>query len=77
MTLYWAQALAAQDKDKQLKVEFAEITSELESNKDKILKEMLDAQGHEVDLGGYYLPDDEKVTAAMRPSATFNAMMGS
>lgn len=77
LTLYWAEALAAQDKDKQLKVEFAEITSELESNKDKILKEMLDAQGHEVDLGGYYLPDDKKVTAAMRPSATFNAMMSS
>lgn len=77
LTLYWAQALAAQEKDKQLQVEFAEITSELESNKDKILQEMLNAQGHEVDLGGYYLPDEEKVTAAMRPSATFNAMMGS
>lgn len=77
LTLYWAQALAAQEKDKQLQVEFAEITSELESNKDKILQEMLDAQGHEVDLGGYYLPDEEKVSAAMRPSATFNAMMGS
>jgi isocitrate dehydrogenase len=77
LTLYWAEALAAQDKDKRLKVEFAEITSELESNKDKILKEMLDVQGQEVDLGGYYLPDEAKVNAAMRPSATFNAMMGS
>ncbi|HEA29022.1 MAG TPA: NADP-dependent isocitrate dehydrogenase, partial [Leeuwenhoekiella sp.] len=77
LALYWAQALAAQDTDKQLQVEFAEISSELETNKEKILQEMLDAQGHEVDLGGYYLPDEEKVTAAMRPSATFNAMMGS
>jgi len=77
LALYWAQGLAAQQKDKQLQVEFAEIASEMETNREKILQELLDAQGHEVDLGGYYLPDEEKVTAAMRPSATFNAMMGS
>ncbi|WP_031429069.1 NADP-dependent isocitrate dehydrogenase [Flavimarina sp. Hel_I_48] len=77
LALYWAQALAEQDKDKQLRVEFAEIASEMETNREKILQELLDAQGHEVDLGGYYLPDAAKVSAAMRPSATFNAMMGS
>ena len=77
LAMYWAEALSKQEKDKQLQAEFAEIFSELQSNQEKILQELLDAQGHEVDLGGYYLPDEEKVNAAMRPSATFNAMMGS
>ena len=77
LALYWAQALAAQDKDKELQVHFAEIASELETNEEKINQELLDAQGSEVDLGGYYFPDEEKVTAAMRPSATFNAIINS
>ena len=77
LALYWAEALSKQEKDKQLQVEFAEIYSELQSNQEKILKELLDAQGHEISLNGYYLPDEEKVIAAMRPSATFNAMMAS
>ena len=77
LALYWAEALSKQEKDKQLQVEFAEIYSELQSNQEKILKELLDAQGHEINLNGYYLPDEEKVNAAMRPSATFNAMMAS
>ncbi|MGB3774644.1 MAG: NADP-dependent isocitrate dehydrogenase [Leeuwenhoekiella sp.] len=77
LALYWAKALATQQKDKQLQVEFAEIASEMETNKEKILGELLNAQGQEVDLGGYYFPDEEKVSAAMRPSPTFNAMMGS
>ncbi len=77
LAMYWAEALSQQQKDKQLMVEFAEISSELQSNMEKILKELLDAQGHEVDLGGYYFPDENKVNAAMRPSATFNAIMGS
>ncbi|MEH6408561.1 MAG: NADP-dependent isocitrate dehydrogenase, partial [Leeuwenhoekiella sp.] len=75
LALYWAQALANQDKDKELQVHFAEMASELETNSDKIQKELLDAQGYPVDLGGYYLPDEKKVTEAMRPSATFNAIM--
>lgn len=77
LALYWAEALSEQEKDKQLQVEFAEIYSELKSNQEKILQELIDAQGHTVDLGGYYLPNEEKINAAMRPSATFNAMMGS
>ncbi|PHR99303.1 MAG: isocitrate dehydrogenase (NADP(+)) [Leeuwenhoekiella sp.] len=77
LALYWAQALAAQEKDKELQVHFAEITSELETNEEKINQELLDAQGSEVDLGGYYFPDEDKVTTAMRPSATFNAIINS
>ncbi|RXG23206.1 NADP-dependent isocitrate dehydrogenase [Leeuwenhoekiella aequorea] len=77
LALYWAQALAAQDKDKELQVHFAEIASELETNEDKILSELLEAQGKTVDLGGYYFPDDNKASEAMRPSATFNAIINS
>tara|TARA_R110002020_G_scaffold336845_2_gene552305 strand:+ start:218 stop:2440 length:2223 start_codon:yes stop_codon:yes gene_type:complete len=77
LALYWAQALAAQDKDKELQVHFAEIASELEKNSEKILQELIDVQGSPVDLGGYHLPDPEKVSKAMRPSATFNAIINS
>ena len=77
LALYWAQALAKQDKDKELKVHFAEISSELEANAEKILQELIDVQGSPVDLGGYHLPDPEKVSQAMRPSATFNAIINS
>ena len=77
LALYWAQALAAQDKDKELQVHFAEISSELETNEDKILQELLDAQGSPVDLGGYYFPDEDKSESAMRPSATLNAIVNS
>ncbi|RXG15543.1 isocitrate dehydrogenase [Leeuwenhoekiella aestuarii] len=77
LALYWAQALAAQDKDKELQVHFAEISSELETNEEKILQELLDAQGSPVDLGGYYFPDENKSESAMRPSATLNAIVNS
>ena len=77
LSLYWAQALAAQDKDKELQVHFAEIASEMEQNEEKILQELLDAQGSEVELGGYYFPDEEKSSSAMRPSETLNAIINS
>ena len=77
LALYWAQALAAQDKDKELQVHFAEISSEMETNEEKILQELLDSQGSEVELGGYYFPDEDKSSSAMRPSATLNAIINS
>ena len=77
LALYWAQALAAQDKDKELQVHFAEISSEMETNEEKILQELLEAQGSEVELGGYYFPDEDKSSSAMRPSATLNAIINS
>ena len=75
LALYWAQALAKQEKDKELQVHFAEMASELETNSKKIQEELIQAQGSAVDLGGYYFPDQDKASAAMRPSATFNAIM--
>lgn len=76
-TCYWAKELAAQDDDADLKSKFAAIAQELEAKLDTILKELDAAQGQAKDIGGYYLPDAEKVKAAMRPSATFNAILDS
>jgi isocitrate dehydrogenase len=75
ITLYWAQALAAQDEDAALKARFAPVARALEENEAKITAELLAAQGQPVDLGGYYLPDDERAARAMRPSPTLNAII--
>jgi isocitrate dehydrogenase len=75
LALYWAQALAAQDKDQVLKARFAKVAAELEKNADKIDAEMINCQGQPVDIGGYFRPDPVKADAAMRPSATFNAII--
>src|SRR6266481_2368075 len=70
--LYWAQELAAQNDDQDLKKLFAPVAQELEAKVDVILQELSAAKGKAMDLGGYYRPDPEKMKAAMRPSATFN-----
>jgi isocitrate dehydrogenase len=75
--LYWAQELAAQDDDQDLKKLFAPIAQELAANIDVILQELSVAKGQPVDLGGYYHPDPAKMKAAMRPSATFNRILDS
>ncbi len=75
LALYWAQALAAQDEDASLKECFSAMAKELGDNEEKIMSELNAAQGAPVDIGGYYLPDDEKAEKAMRPSATFNAIL--
>jgi isocitrate dehydrogenase len=75
VAMYWAQALAAQDDDAELKDKFTEIASALTENEDDIVKEMIAVQGSPIDIGGYYNPDFSKVSAAMRPSATFNNIM--
>ena len=72
---YWARALADQDADAELKERFAPIAAELESKQDQIDGELLGVQGNPVDMGGYYKPDDAKTSAAMRPSATLNAII--
>ncbi len=74
-TLYWAQELAAQNDDPELKAQFTPVAEELESQLDKIFEELNAAKGKAIDLGGYYHPDPEKVGAAMRPSATFNKIL--
>jgi len=75
LAMYWAQALAAQDKDASLKARFAPVAKALEENESKINEELLAAQGRPVDIGGYFRPDAAKVEKAMRPSATFNAII--
>ncbi len=75
LSLYWAEALAAQDKDAELKARFEPIAKELVANEAKIAEELLAAQGQPVDLGGYFMPDDEQANKALRPSATYNAII--
>ncbi|HZL38671.1 MAG TPA: NADP-dependent isocitrate dehydrogenase [Pseudolabrys sp.] len=75
LALYWAQALAAQTKDAELQARFKPLAEALEKNEAKINAELIGAQGKPVDVGGYYLPDDAKASAAMRPSATLNAAL--
>ncbi len=75
LALYWAQALAAQNKNAELKARFTKVAADLASNEEKINAELLAAQGKPVDIGGYYRPDVAKTTAAMRPSATLNAII--
>ena len=75
LALYWAQALAEQTDDKNLQARFAPVAQQLAQNEAKINAELLGAQGKPVDLGGYYHPDKEKTTKAMRPSPTFNAIV--
>lgn len=76
LALYWAEALAAQDKDPDLKAQFAPLAAELSANEAKIAQELIDAQGKAQDIGGYYTPVDALAEKAMRPSATFNAALG-
>jgi isocitrate dehydrogenase len=75
LALYWAQALAQQSEDAALQTRFTKLAQQLEANETTIINELNAAQGPSVDIGGYYLPDLEKITAAMRPSATLNAIL--
>jgi isocitrate dehydrogenase len=75
LALYWAQALAAQTKDAELQARFKPLAETLARNEAKINAELIGAQGKPVDIGGYYLPDSTKTSAAMRPSATLNAAL--
>ena len=59
-----------------LKAEFTPIAKAMTENEEKIVKELTECQGKAVDMGGYYLPDDVKTSAAMRPSATLNSIIG-
>ena len=77
LALYWAQALAAQNKDKELQARFASIAKALADNEATINAELIAAQGKPVDMGGYYHADDALTEKAMRPSATLNAIIDS
>ena len=75
LSLFWAEALAAQTDDAELASAFAPIAEELRANAEQIDSELIAAQGSAADLGGYYWPDEEKTTAVMRPSETFNKII--
>jgi isocitrate dehydrogenase len=75
LALYWAQALAAQTKDVELQKAFKPVADAITRDEQKILGELIGVQGKRVDVGGYYHPDAEKCSAAMRPSQTFNAAL--
>jgi len=75
LAMYWAQTLAAQTDDAALAAEFAPLAKALTENEAKIIAEIIAAGGKPVDLGGYYRTDVEKTSKAMRPSATFNAVL--
>ena len=75
LAMYWAQALAAQTQDAELKALLTPIAAELTANEQKIVGELAAVQGKPTDVGGYYLPDDVKAEAVLRPSETFNAIL--
>ncbi len=75
LTLYWAQALASQDEDAELKRIFTPVAAEFATNEQNIVAELAAVQGKPTDIGGYYRPDDAKASAVMRPSATFNRIL--
>ena len=77
LTLYWAQALASQDEDAELKRIFTPVAAEFATNEQNIVAELAAVQGKPTDIGGYYRPDDAKASAVMRPSATFNRILSS
>jgi len=75
LAMYWAEALAAQTQDPELQARFSKVAKQLVENEAKILAELNAAQGKPVDIGGYYRPNPEKTSKAMRPSPTFNAIV--
>ena len=75
LAMYWAEALANQTEDAELKAEFQKIAEELKANEDKIVSELNDIQGHAVNIEGYYQANQEILEKAMRPSATLNTII--
>ena len=77
LALYWARELAGQDEDRALAERFAPLAERLAADEPAIIEELAAVQGEPVDIGGYFRPDPERMAAAMRPSATFNAALAS
>ncbi len=77
LALYWAEELAAQSDDAEIKKQFSKVAAELRKNEKKIDQELIDAQGEPQDIGGYYHPDPVKTDRAMRPSTTLNEIIDS
>lgn len=75
LAMYWAEALAQQDKDAEMKSRFEKIYKELSANEENIIKDLISVQGKPADIGRYFMPDDKKATDVMRPSETFNKII--
>lgn len=75
LSLYWAEALANQSEDAELKNRFTKIYKELSANEEKIVNDLISVQKKPVDIGGYFMPDDKKTNDVMRPSETFNKII--
>ena len=75
LALYWAQALAAQSEDAGLAARFAGIAETMAANESTIIDELNGVQGRPMDIGGYFLPDSDQATEAMRPSQVFNEIL--
>ena len=73
--MYWAEALAEQDKDQEVQKIFGKAAEDLKAAEATIIQELNDAQGSRVDIGGYYKPDTAKTSGAMRPSNTLNSIL--
>jgi isocitrate dehydrogenase len=76
LAMYWAEALASQNKDVDLKNKFSVISERLNNNEDKILKELQDFEGEQTDIKGYYFADTNLISQLMRPSITLNTILG-
>ncbi|MFN4999603.1 MAG: NADP-dependent isocitrate dehydrogenase [Akkermansiaceae bacterium] len=76
LALYWAKEIAAQNSDAELKAIFTPIAEKLIANETTIVAELIAVQGKAIDIGGYYMPDDAKAFAALRPSQTLNGILG-
>ena len=75
--MYWAEGLANQNKNTELKAAFSKIANELKANENKIVSELKEIQGNSLKIGGYYQPNDNLATTAMRPNLTFNTILES
>jgi isocitrate dehydrogenase len=75
LAMYWAQALASQHEDEELRGHFAALADSLAANEEQIVNELVSVQGDAMDIGGYYLPDEQLAATAMRPSATLNRIL--
>ena len=76
LAMYWAQALAEQDEDAELKAAFTDLATSLASNEAQIVEDLREVQGDAADIGGYYYVDRDKASAVMRPSELFNKALG-
>jgi isocitrate dehydrogenase len=76
LAMYWAEGIANQDKDSELKAEFTKIANELKSNEANIISELNKAQGNPINTGGYFLPTESLADAAMRSNTTLNNILG-